>query len=983
MKRREFLKVVGVAGSAALTERCSPAPPETLIPYLIAPDDIIPGEAAFVATTCRECPAGCGLLAKVVDGRVIKAEGNPGHPISMGALCARGQASVQSLYNPDRFTGPLAHAGDGRFQSIEWDVAEEALAAKIRAARSRGPDRVAWIGQVQTGALEQLTREWLAMAGSARRLFTEGVNYNPLRHAAELLVGQREIPAYRFDRANFVLSFGADFLDTWLSNVEFTAHYAAMRRRRMDDPFGCFVFAAPRLSLTGLNADGWLAVRSGAEAPLALAVVHSIVANGLIHESMRPHLGWIRALVAQYAPEAVAPITGVPPDSIEALARQFATAAPSLAVGGNAAGQAADATQLELAALLLNAVAGNIGRTVEFGAGSALDMLAAQGDLRTLMDAMTRGEIDVLLVHHANPAYAIPGDGFNAALAHVPFVVSFATAPDETTRRVHLVLPDHHAFESWGDYSPRAGIDGVQQPAMTPLFSTRATGDVLLNVARRVDGKTAAALGAGDYASWVKQHWIRATGGPDVAPTVANEGAWNDALRQGGRFFQVAPSDVTVHDVSRSVSISTASAVTSNELTLIVFPSPFLFDGRLANNPWLQEIPDPVSTSVWNAWIEIHPDTAARLGIADREVVSLRSAHGRVSAPARLYEGVRPDVVAMPLGYGRTGGLRYADGRGARAAALYPPYTGALSDSLLPLRGISITREGGGRRLTILQGESGTMADRGALPWVVPASDRQHPRQTLPLPNLYPPHTHPGHRWGMAIDLNACTGCSACVVACYAENNVPVVGPEACAIGREMSWIRIERRDAPSISRAGLRRPGSVFLPMLCQQCDEAPCEAVCPVYATYHNPEGLNAQVYVRCIGTRFCSNNCPYKVRRFNFARPSWPSPLVLQLNPDVTARSAGVMEKCTFCVQRIQAAKNVTAREGRSLRDGDVVPACAQTCPAQAIVFGDLNDPASRVARLSLDARGAHYLEELNTRPAITYLKRIAPEAPAPPR
>ncbi|HTM26280.1 MAG TPA: molybdopterin-dependent oxidoreductase [Vicinamibacterales bacterium] len=962
--RRDFLKVIGAVSGAAASQRCSPAPIETLIPYLVPPENIVPGEASFIATTCRECPAGCGMLAKTVDGRVIKVEGNPRHPVNAGALCARGQASIQSLYDPDRLRGPLTRGRDGQLRAITWDEGEARLAAALRDARARGRNRVAWVGRLETGSLERLVRDWLALFDSDRRLFFETFDFEPLRRASGIVVGRPEIPRYRFDRANFVLSFGADFLETWLSNVEFMREYAALRRRRAAGGEASFVMAAPRLSLTGLNADEWMPVKPGGETALALAIAHAIVAEDLLDARLRPHLPWMRSALASFAPEAVQSLTDVRPDDVRLLARQFVSATPSLAVGGGASARDARADALEIAVLLLNAVAGNLDRTVTFGGASALDALATPGDMRSLAAAMARGEIDVLLIHHANPAYTRPSGDLEAALAHVPLIVSFASSPDETTAHAHLILPDHHSLESWGDYAPREGVEGLLQPAMTPILETRATGDVLLRVARGVDGGPPPALSVDSCASYVAASWGQSN--------PADEG-WTTALKSGGRFSEADEIPVTIRDFRAVIPSVSEPAVAAAGLTLIAFPSPFMYDGRSANCSWLQEIPDPVSHTVWNGWIEIHPDTAHRLGLAQDDLVTVQTAHGRATAAVRVYEGVRPDLVAMPIGYGRTAGLRHAENRGARVAELLPPDGASWRTD-----GVSLSRVGG-RRLIVLQSTTEPSTSRPALAQTSTASAPTEGHEKEPPPaDLYPPHAHLQHRWGMAIDLNACTGCSACVAACYSENNIPVVGERACAEGREMSWIRIERYDAPRAQRGGRRRFESVFLPMLCQQCDEAPCEAVCPVYATYHNPEGLNAQVYVRCIGTRFCSNNCPYKVRRFNWARPSWPAPHQMALNPDVTVRSAGVMEKCSFCVQRIHAGKNAAAREARTLRDGDIVPACAQTCPADAIVFGDLHDPSSRVARLAQDSRGYHVLEELNTRPAITYLKRIMPES-----
>jgi molybdopterin-containing oxidoreductase family iron-sulfur binding subunit len=397
------------------------------------------------------------------------------------------------------------------------------------------------------------------------------------------------------------------------------------------------------------------------------------------------------------------------------------------------------------------------------------------------------------------------------------------------------------------------------------------------------------------------------------------------------------------------------------------------FDGRSANRPWLQELPDPMTKIAWDNWLEIHPDTARRLGITEGEVVELVSPHGALEMAVHVYAWIRPDVVAIPLGQGHSGYGRYADNRGGNPMMLLPPQAEPVSGSLMFLATKVNIRRTGKHHVLVSTVGSDRQEGRG-IAQAVPLSDLMQDPQPEHTTDphriqMYPPHAHPGHRWGMVIDLQACIGCSACEAACYAENNLPIVGKEQMARGREMSWLRIERyvdvvREKPDVR----------FIPMLCQHCDQAPCEPVCPVYATYHNPEGLNVQVYNRCVGTRYCSNNCPYKVRRFNWFEYTWPEPLGLQLNPDVSVRSRGVMEKCTFCVQRIREAKERAKNHDTLVRDGDIVPACAQTCPTQALVFGDLNDPESLVSKRSRDARRYHVLDNLNTKPAITYLKKI---------
>ncbi len=817
-------------------------------------------------------------------------------------------------------------------------------------------------------------------------------DYEPLRTASALAFGRAQVPHYDFDRAEYVLAFGADFLETWISNVEFTSAYANLRRRRLRNQAGSFTWVAPRLSLTGLNSDGWIPARPGSEAFIALAIAHAIVEEGLAHPSASAHLPWISRALSSHAADRVKEVTGVEPDAIRTVARQFGSTLPSLAAGGGGSGSGErHAVELELAILILNVLAGNIGQTVTYGAGYALDRLARRSEVAALVASMREGRIGVLLVHDANPVQTLPpSSGFADALARVPFVVTFANTPDETSEYAHLILPDHHCLESWGDYSPRAGVMNLIQPAVAPLLHSRATGDVLLSVARQIDAETAAQLPAGSWQEYAQRWWLRHETEP--AKTEQAEAAtvessqrevevWSEAQRSGGRFAAIAPAEVMLQDVSELVGRATAGPrPNATSFTLMSYPSPQLYDGRSANEPWLREVPDPVTKIAWNGWLEVHPEAARRLGITEGDTVEVQSAYGQVEVTCRLYGGLDVGTIAMPIGYGRSGALRYAGPSGANVLTLLPPHARDGDHGTWAVDDVRVGRAGRTRMLIVLQPDPPNHAPDEAFAQVVNPSDvDRQPRSPDSTASLYPDHAHAGHRWGMAIDLNVCTGCNACVVACYAENNVPIVGEQGCAEGREMAWLRIERHEHAVPSEAGIRIPANVFLPMLCQHCDHAPCEAVCPVYATYHNPEGLNAQVYNRCIGTRFCSNNCPYKVRRFNFAQPAWSSPLDAQLNPDVTARSVGVMEKCTFCVQRIQAGKNAAQRDGRALAEGDIPPACAQTCPAEAIVFGDLHDPSSRVSRLSAEPRAYHVLGALNTRPAVTYLRRSVPGAP----
>ena len=605
-------------------------------------------------------------------------------------------------------------------------------------------------------------------------------------------------------------------------------------------------------------------------------------------------------------------------------------------------------------------------------------------DMVALTDAMRGGEIDVLILHDVNPVHTMPGAvDFAGALANVPFVASTSSFPDETTQRAHVILPTHTPLESWGDSEPVSGIRGLRQPATRPLFDTKHLGDVLLETGRSLGDEVAAAFPRrGDFHDLLQDTWESLQ--PEPEPEAVSQSAedenqpqpdfndfWAEAQRRGGVFTSSDPP-VTVALAAGLFEggLDIVSGKTARSLTLLVYPSLHFYDGRGANRPWLQEIPDPLMKTTWGSWLEASRATADSIGAEEGQLVRLESDHGTVDVSLLINDQLRDGIVALPLGQGHTEYGRYAAGRGINANLLLDPRPERFSGgrqwagTRVDATALDVTRRVP-RLQTNFDQDGRGLAQTVSLAALAAGEIPPEPHQLT----LNPEHEHPIHHWGMAIDLDACNGCNACVAACYAENNVPVMGADAMRRGRTMSWIRIERFVEPAGNHVDNR-----FLPMLCQHCDHAPCETVCPVFATYHTDEGLNAQIYNRCVGTRYCANNCPYKVRRFNWSDQHFPEPLNLQLNPDVTGRMAGVMEKCTFCVQRIQEGKGRAKDEDRSVQDGDVTPACAQTCPAQAIVFGDMNDQNSRVSQLREDERAYHALHVLNTRPAVTYLRKV---------
>jgi len=1014
--RRDFLKLVGI-GTAGAAAGCAQPPAEKLIPYLVGPNDVLPGVAYWYASTCRECPAGCGVTVKTREGRAIKVEGLGDHPINRGRLCARGQAGLQSLYDPDRIKSPMVKDGSG-WKPVTWDEAMQLAGARL--AQAMGARKgVTLVTDHAPGSFQRLAGEWAAAMGG-RHLVYETFAHESLREANGRTFGQSVVPNYDFAEAHMLVSFGADFLETWLSPVAYARGFTQMRAHRERR----FVSVEPRLSMTGANADEWVAVKPGQEIAIALGMAHVILS-----ENLGPALaerGRLLDAVSAWTPEAAAQRSDVSAETITRLARTFASQAPSLAIAGGIAAQSDKSVALHAAVNLLNYAAGNVGRTVRFDRTLDLSAIASFNDVQQLMSAMSAGNVDVLVVHGANPAYGVPAwAGFSDAMEKVPFKIAIASTLDETSSACDLVLPATHAIESFGDLEPARGVYSIIQPAMqqVPMFDAKPAGDALIALA------AAAQQGGRLPASWndyVKNQWRRLH--PRFGAGRDFDTFWKDALQKGGVWEDVQATPV------RWVSTPAFAAPElqgSGDLALVLYPTP-LYDGRGANKPWLQELPDPTTKAVWGTWAELHPETGAKLGVKNGDAVRVQTETGVVELPVFLYAGLRKDVVAVPLGQGHTAYGRYATGRGVNGTQLLGAAQDEASGAVAYLSAkAGVTKGASAMDLVVTQRErdqhdreiaqivplSALMASAGGHGGGSHGESNGHhevpPSQTRPGKHTVPTERPEGyrtpahaitafeldhkarqarqnpvdqgsyknatHRWALAIDLDRCTGCSACIVACNAENNVPVVGPEIIKRGREMNWIRIERWE----EKLDTPKPDVRFIPMMCQHCGDAPCEIVCPVYATYHNPEGLNAQVYNRCVGTRYCSNNCPYKVRTFNwfdYAAPekstfAFPEPMNWQLNPDVTVRSKGVMEKCTMCVQRILKGKGHARDENRALRDGEIDTACAQSCPSDAIVFGDLADPESRVSKISFhDERRYWVFNELNTKPGVTYLKKI---------
>ena len=990
LDRRDFLKLVGVGAGGVAASGCSDHV-EKLIPYVVQPEVITPGIPVVYASTCLECPAACGLHVSTRESRPIKLEGNPEHPINRGNLCGRGQASLGRTYHPDRHRGPARRGADGKLAPVAWQDAIAELAGAI----GKRPGGTWVLGGPVGPTLSGLLDGIVAAIGGGGRSVYEPFSHDGLREASRAVFGAAGLPIFDLTGADYVLDLGADSFESWLSPVEHQRQVLTARAvNTAEGRAARFVYVGPRLSMTASSADLWIPAKAGSEGLVALAVAKvALAARRAAGQPVGGDTDMLTTLLAPFDPEKVAGAAGVDADALRRVGEQIAAAKRPVALPPGAGLASARAVATNAAVLVLDAVIGAVGQSVGLPPEQAPAREPARFDeIAKLVEAMQAGRVSVLLVHDANPIYSLPPElGFREALAKVPLVVSFASILDETSELAGLVLPDHTPLESWGDAAPRPGVRSLVQPTIRPLFDTQALGDTLLETARALGDAVAAKVPQGSFRGVVEAAWAGA--GFDVA------------LARGGSFAPAPLRSGPVLPGVAKLSFGAPELAGDGEHALLAAPGPLLYDGRGAALPWLQETPDPVAKIAWQSWLEMSRTTAEALGVETGDVVAIETPAGRAEVVAFPRGGIRDDVVALAVGQGHSVGLyashaideRPGEARGTNALALLPARRDEAGGRAFLVAKARLTATGRHERLAITQHSDnkrgrqlGEAVDLAAL-----GGAAAHGGHEIRLP-YDPGNDVPGdsaYRWGMTIDIDKCTGCSACIVACSIENNVPNVGETQMLRGRNMHWLRIERYvgDGSQELRAG--RPmrndheelGKVDVRhslMLCQQCGAAPCEPVCPVLATYHSPEGLNGMIYNRCIGTRYCSNNCPYKVRRFNwfdYQIETWPEPLPLMLNPDVTVRGQGVMEKCSFCVQRVDRARQTAKDAGRLIADGEVTPACAQTCPSQAITFGNVRDAASRAVQTAkeAEARSYHALHVLNTRPAIDYLARVIRE------
>jgi len=951
VQRRTFLKLMGASLALAGVTACTKQPVEKIVPYVRQPEELIPGKPLFYATSMALGGVATGLLVESHEGRPTKIEGNPLHPGSLGATDVFAQAAILGLYDPDR-SQTLRNLGEIR----PWSSFLGAVNAALTAQKPlKGAGLRILTESVNSPTLAAQIRELLSRFPSAKWHQWDPASRDNARAGAKLAFGAYVDTQYRFEQADVILSLDADFLGSGPGGLRYAREFAKRRRPEDAERMNRLYAVESMPTSTGARADHRLPMK-----PSAIEHAAREIAAGL--GVPRGSGGPGGSQVAQAEQKWIA---AVAKDLLAHRGR-------SLVIAGDAQPPAVHAL-----AHAMNQALGNVGNTLVYTETAEAEPVNQLDSLRDLVADMNAGKVDLLIILGGNPVYTAPVDlTFADALGKVQLRAHLSLYDDETSALCQWQIPEAHFLEAWSDARAHDGTTSIIQPLIAPLYGGKSAHEVLASMSERPERS------GHDI---VREHWsgsgLRRTL-PETASKEAFEAAWRRWLHDGVMPNSAfGPKSVSV--VSGFSPTVESPAVSGIEISFRNDPS--ILDGRFANNGWLQELPQPITRLTWDNAVITSPATAEKLKAAQTpsfqggehgqiitDVVELKFKGRAVRGALFAVAGHPDDCVTVHLGYGRSRGGRVAAGAGFNAGAI------RTADALSFGSGLEMALTGDKFSLACTQYHH-LMEGRGLVRAVTRDEYLHDPKSvhegSEPPPpkmlTMYPEVKYDGYKWGMAIDVNSCIGCNACVVGCQAENNIPVVGKDQVLRGREMHWLRVD-----TYYRGDAGNPETYFQPVPCMQCENAPCEVVCPVGATAHSHEGLNDMVYNRCVGTRYCSDNCPYKVRRFNFLLyQDFDTPaLKLGRNPDVTVRSRGVMEKCTYCVQRINAAKIDSEKGDRQVRDGEIKTACEQACPADAIVFGNLNDPNSRVAKLQAEVRNYALLAELNTRPRTTYLAAV---------
>ncbi|MBX7232301.1 MAG: TAT-variant-translocated molybdopterin oxidoreductase [Bdellovibrionales bacterium] len=963
--RREFLKLMG-ASIAMTSFGCVRRPAQMIVPYAKKPQDMVLGLPNYYASSFMDGHEGFGTLVVAREGRPIKIEGNAEHPLNRGGMSARAHAHILSLYDPERLTGPKRNLMNAKKSNHETvSVSYESLDKEIVEQLKRGG--VALLLGPNTSPSTQTLLSDFSTSYGVKTYHWSPLTYEDISNSQKYCYGRELLPQWNFSKAKYIISVNCDFLGVHVSPTANARAFAA--RRKPDQGMNKLIVFESLMSLTGTNADERFRIKPQDELTVLMALVHELLT--FAKPARYANEGALLKLASHFAQKASS--LGLPKGLLSHLAQELWSArGNSLVVTGGSI-KTENSLAAQVAANLLNSILENDGVTVEYEKASTSRNLTSHTDLQNLIDELNKNQIKTVIIHNCNPGYAASNSGFIEALKKAEMVVYSGDRMDETGVQSDYVVPDHHPLENWDDSEAISGVVTLQQPTIEPLYQTRSFQDSVLVWSKAGKNPSSRVKDATTWYDYLRAVWkARFFSQPAMMKKLDFEDFWVEVLHQG--FLET--KNTSKAQPSRSFNLSSlkyitevVNAVATGSSQLLLYPTVGLRDGSLANVSWLQEFPDPVTKICWDNYLTVSPQDAVSAQLKEGDLVQLKAGEKNLEVPVHIQPGQADGVFGLAVGYGRTRAGKVANGVGKNAYDLMSWKKNSGVGSMAA----QISKTGRCYDLACVQGHH-SMEGRQIVVEATLAQYQKDPGANIhrhKMMTMWSELPYPNNKWGMVIDLNSCTGCGACVVACQSENNVPTVGKKYVLAGREMHWIRIDRYYVGSPAD-----PAVVHQPIVCMHCDNAPCEAVCPVMATVHSDEGTNDMIYNRCVGTRYCSNNCPYKVRRFNwfnFVKPV-EKPLNYAMNPEVTVRARGVMEKCTFCIHRIRSAKSQAKTQEKPLKDGDIKTACQQSCPADAIMFGDLNNPESQVRKLFDEKNSYALLEELNTKPAVRYRSKI---------
>ena len=960
--RREFLKLMG-ASMALASFGCVRRPEQEIVSYVQRPPDVIEGIPDYYASTFVDGSETFGIVVKTREGRPLHLTGNELHPMNRNGMSGRAQAHVLSLYDPGRMNAPVLNLQNSKRTDhdtlkIDWPKADKDITEQLK----KGSVAIL-TSSIISPTLNDVMNEFAKVAG-AKMYVWDAWSDESYGEGQKLSYGGEAVaPRLVVEKAKYILAVNNDFLGTWLQPTQQGREFSLTRQPGPD--MSRLVVFESIMTLTGANSDMRYRIRTSDTTTVLMRVLYELLINKKVSKYANDPA--VVSIVKGYAGQNA----GIKDAIYTRVANDlWSHRGQSLVLG------AMDIPS-QVAANLLNSVLGNDGVTIDYSHSPNMGFQGRDANLTALTNEMKSGKVKTLIIHGVNPAYAAPSEiPFVEALQKVEMAIYTGERVDETGWYCNYVLPDSHPMESWGDAEGQKGVYSVQQPTIQPLYNTRAFGDTLIAWAKVLNSKSELAKADSVY-SLVRERiekklntkWVHAMHA-GVINTAEAARAQNDAPRA----FR-----------TEALKVVEFKATPKADHELVFYPTIGMKDGTMANVTWLQEFPDPVTKICWDNFISVSPNFSSEQHLVEGQVMILHVGDHTIEAPVHIQPGQHDSVLGMPVGYGRTRAGEIGNNVGVNAYPLIPlaadgrrQYAGVPATFEMTQTQEGLPNTQGYFLMHGLTPEGAQIGDRQIVVEATLKEWEKDPATGIKQPsNLssWTPHVYKGHKWGMSIDLSRCNGCSACILACQSENNIAVVGKTYVLQHRQMQWMRVDRYFVGTADD-----PDSLHIPILCMQCDNAPCETVCPVQATMHDDEGLNSMIYNRCVGTRYCSNNCPYKVRRFNWfnygrMHPDLvASPLQMQLNPEVTVRSRGVMEKCSFCVQRIRFAEVQAQINHREVQDGEIKMACEASCPTKAIVFGDVNNPNWRVSKLLKDPRHYEVLVDLNTRPAVRYASKI---------